>query len=315
MGIKMVSQILSEEIKPIDWLVKDLIPEKGITILGGDVGSLKTYFSIYLGLCCVSGKKVLDIFEAKKIKVLYIDEENRERTIKDRLKKLLKGLNIKEENLQMGFLISSGMKLDKIKKGGKLEKMIINFKPNLIIVDSMVRVFDGEENSSSDVKKIFDKIKPLIEHDTSWLLLHHTRKTNTIKVKDDLRGSSDFGAFADIILMINKVEKNAYTLNQPKNRLQQATEPIKINVVDTNDGGLKIIYSGEGIKKASMSINERCAESIIERIKKENLKSFKTKDIEKVLDYKHNAINNGLSFLVIKGVLKHISKGYWEVIT
>ena len=42
-----------------------------------------------------------------------------------------------------------------------LDKIISELRPNLVILDSMIRFFDGDENSSKDVKKIYDSIKPL----------------------------------------------------------------------------------------------------------------------------------------------------------
>ncbi len=313
-NVIMMSDLLNEDIPEIEWLIENIIPEKGITILGGDVGSLKTYFALYSAICCSVGAPLFG-YKTKKIKILYIDEENRKRTIRSRSIKLLKGLGL-DYDVDVGFLISKDVKLDNPDWSKRIEEVIQELQPELVIVDSMIRVMLGDENESKCVKRIFQTIKPLIElYNTSWLLIHHTRKTKYSKGKDDLRGSSDFSAFADVVMMINKNSSNCYTLTQAKNRHSEPIESIRINVIDKANGGLSFECSKGGVKEL-LSVSEKCSYDIMGWIRENQIVVFETKEVMAVAtsEYKENSVYTALRLLANRGIIRKAGFGRYEAV-
>jgi DNA-binding transcriptional ArsR family regulator len=61
--------------RPVEWLVKDLIPARHATNLYGDSGTGKSLIALYLALCVIEGIPFLNFPTVKRGKVLYLDLE------------------------------------------------------------------------------------------------------------------------------------------------------------------------------------------------------------------------------------------------
>jgi DNA-binding transcriptional ArsR family regulator len=61
--------------RPVEWLVKDLIPARHATNLYGDSGTGKSLIALYLALCVIEGIPLLNFPTTKRGKVLYLDLE------------------------------------------------------------------------------------------------------------------------------------------------------------------------------------------------------------------------------------------------
>jgi len=61
--------------RPVEWLVKDLIPARHATNLYGDSGTGKSLIALYLALCVIEGNPFLNFPTVKRGKVLYLDLE------------------------------------------------------------------------------------------------------------------------------------------------------------------------------------------------------------------------------------------------
>jgi len=61
--------------RPVEWLVKDLIPARHTTNLYGDSGTGKSLIALYLALCVIEGIPFLNFPTTKRGKVLYLDLE------------------------------------------------------------------------------------------------------------------------------------------------------------------------------------------------------------------------------------------------
>ena len=130
-------ELYESNIPKQEWIVDRLVPAKSLTVLAGEPGSFKSYIVLYLTLCCASGKKFLN-HETKQGKTLYIDEENNEIVLKDRLELLSAGMKFSLEDLDKVVLtINKGLKIDGA-HAKQLRKIIIREKPSLIDRKSVV---------------------------------------------------------------------------------------------------------------------------------------------------------------------------------
>lgn len=201
-----LKEILEMDIPLVEYLIPNMLIKKGITIVGGDSGSFKTFIAMQMGLCLSSSISFMGNEIAQKYRVLYIDEENRLSTLKERLINMIESFNISNaEEFDFRFIVSNNIKLDgqyvSVTDIEILRKVCEDFKPDLIILDSLVRFISGDENSVKDVRKFFETLKNFIEeYNTSFLVIYHTIK-NPTGIKHDLRGSGDFSAMADIIFI------------------------------------------------------------------------------------------------------------------
>ncbi len=97
------------------------------------------------------------------------------------------------------------------------------FRPDLIILDSLIEVNTGDENSSTQARGLFNALPGLLRDELGCtvLVLHHQRKPpedNNRSYNHGERGSSDFKAQVDAVWWLNgdtkvsKVEENGQTL-------------------------------------------------------------------------------------------------------
>lgn len=326
MYVKTSKEILESDIPPTKYLIQNLLVEKSITIIGGDSGVGKSWFAIYSALKVSNGYKMFQSFETIKSNVLYIDEENNDRTIKDRLKLLEKCFENKEEKLNhdnITWAIGNDIKLDK----GQFDKepagylkfryLIEKYKPQICIIDSLVRFFQGDENSSNDIKKIYDTLKwAMKEHDTSFMILHHTSKGNNGSyVKHSLRGSGDISAQSNIVLMMNKIGNSGYIkIDQVKNRHDTEIQPFNMLMKEI-DGQFTISYGG-AVEVEKETIVDNGIKKICEIIFQSDWLEFETKIMKPQFISKGETDTNYyrvLKQMEAHNLIKKLSKGKYKI--
>lgn len=242
--VSTLQEILDNGIPQIKWRVKNLVPERGTVIFGGTSGGFKTWSAMYLALCCATGKKFLDEFDTEKCDVLYIDEENGDITLPYRFSMLIKGHEYQDKFNNLNVSIFNNVKLD-TEDCSSLKELLLQTNAKIVIIDSLVRCMVGEEDKSKDVRRIFDNLKPIMAEakDIAFVILHHTTKNDT-RSMTGLRGSGDFAAFADVILMFDNSNKGFVNVSIVKNRHIDLTKLNKFSIdVDGEEDKIKLTYS------------------------------------------------------------------------
>lgn len=247
------------------WVVNDLIPFGTITALTGESNSYKTFFTQSMAASVSAGTSFLGHFPTTKGKVLIIDEENHRRHVKERYESL--GITATPNIL---FLSQEGMRVDNEKHIENLRELLDREKPALVILDSLVRLHSGEENSATEIAKAFSGMRRLVSNDRAIIVIHHHRKPQGFGKKtgsQSIRGSSDILAAVDSHLAIDRKETEI-TVTQTKMRLQPELKPFKAALVPTPEGPLSFAYQGEDtsendrIQEAYDEIKAALAESI-----------------------------------------------------
>ena len=317
-----LKELLNSNIPEQEWYVENLIPKRGVTLIAGKPKEFKSFLAMYL-TCCLAGNKDFLNLKIKKSKVMYIDEENDDTELKRRFEKLKPELDINDEDTEnVGLVIFKGIKVNTEQGVNKLKILINLFKPNVIIVDSLIRVFEGDENSSKDMKTIFNNIKELMKkYDTTWVILHHVRKMNNKWVKmEDIRGSGDIVAQASSILTVNRNNSNTFTLTQEAVRgLPQPISPIQFSAQDIPINGkwaIKIVYLGRPQRElTTVEAAERDIENWLTNKQQNSI--FKSGQIYKALEDKNgrNSLLDGLKRLERKGIIECVNKnaGKWRL--
>jgi hypothetical protein len=67
----------------------------------------------------------------------------------------------------------------------------------VVIVDTITRFIEGDENKSEDMRKFAQKVFRLMNAGATIILLHHSKKGSSGSLDDGLRGSSELAAFVD----------------------------------------------------------------------------------------------------------------------
>ena len=201
---RTAKEIQEMDIPPINWIVKDLLPE-GLALLAGRPKIGKSWLASQLALETSLGTQAMENFETQKSKVLYISLEDNYRRLKDRINILMED---KEAPDNLMFLDSSefnrfhleGLQLIKqaIEEDDYLDLIIIDTLGNAISKDKRKfgLSFQEEYDFMSELQSV------AMENQLCILLIHHTRKTGADSVFDEIVGTSGMTAAPDTLLIL-----------------------------------------------------------------------------------------------------------------
>jgi RecA-family ATPase len=165
-------------------------------------------------------------------KVIYVDEENPTDVVYRRLKSF--GVQGYEDRIR--YLFHQGVRLDR--NADALYDEVAAFRPDLLVLDSLVRLHSKDENSSSDMAVLYnDAIKPIArELGTTVLLLHHSSKTDSTSSYKRGRGSGELTASPDVGLDIRVLGDNRFNLVTYKTRRAAKAGGTAFAIVEDNHG-------------------------------------------------------------------------------
>lgn len=252
----------SREFHDPEWAVENLIPADGITILSGQPGSFKTWMILDLAISVAQGRPFAGKFEASQSPVLIIDEENQPRLIQARLRKLGVG---KDDQIHI-----LSRKEFRIQKEDEVSRVIAQCKEmgvKLVIIDSLVRIHGSDENSSTEMSKVFREISRFTKEGITVLLTHHEGKEQQVRRSGGgrLRGSSDILAAVDAHISVRRGsrEQNMVTLEQTKMRNTTEIEPFNL-MFESAEDVFSFLYIGKSERESK---NEVAKKAILDLLK------------------------------------------------
>ena len=179
------------------WLVEDLVPERGITMIVGASGAFKSTFMLFMADAVSKGEEFLDR-KTRRRRVLYLDNENPPDVLKAR-----------NENMKLEMEANRKLRLWSMYDerpvpkilGGELRKIVrisvSDGRKPLIILDhwsSFLRPGEGGE-TTGQISPLMQELKHLCALGATVVILHHTRKYEV----DIEYGGADLRAKSDAI--------------------------------------------------------------------------------------------------------------------
>lgn len=228
---------LSKQPLPPHWMVDHLLANGDVAMLQGEPGLGKSYVSLDLALS-VAGKS--DSWLGRAVgthgRVLYVDQENPEDEVYNRLRKL-GATQTAKKNLR--YLHFQGIRLDR--DPATFFDEVYDYEPQLVILDSLTRVHTEDENSAGAMAKLFnDGILPIArETGATILIIHHVSKTDASSGFRRSRGSSDIPANLDAGLDLQRANDGALKLILFKSRRMPEGATTRFRIVD-RQGGVKL---------------------------------------------------------------------------
>jgi AAA domain len=246
--------IVSRTLPAVDWVIEGLIARRETAVGYGPPGSMKTWLFLGLALACAAGKRWLDRFPIpKKQKVLYIDMEMPEPTLRRRIKRLGLGMGLDLE-AELPFRALSQPRF--VQFDGSWPHRLLreasgnwSFDPEVIIVDSLRRVLVGSENNADEVAKFWSNAAILTGAGKTLILTHHTRKAG-INGKGDAQerasGSTYIVGGADVSLCIDRAAGDVSVVEMTKARSAEEIDPFAFRFVDDGppDGPVRVQFEG-----------------------------------------------------------------------
>lgn len=304
--------------KERNYIIDGFLYPGSVTMVYSPPAQFKSLIACGMGLAISNGKNFLGM-KTKKCPVLYGDGENAKLTIKDRLQKLHRGLNLKRNKFPY-YTLTDGLLMDEKKNihlGFSLfiEQQIEQKGIKVLIFDTMHRFAYYDENSSDDINRLYTKFfKPLAEkYNVAIVFLHHSTKTG------GYRGSGDFLGMVDVSYQIKRKPKtNQFTILNEKSRNGEITD-IEGEITFEEDY-IRITRLNSAIEKEK-TINK--LKELTEIVKayfesKLNGQALKKKDVQDYLEIKEvsfseSTLKRVLKFLVDNLFLQTDDKGkYWR---
>lgn len=225
----------------VQWLVEGLIPLAGLIAISGIPGSYKSWLIEHLAVSVANNTDFLERFKTLRGGVLIVDEEDNIALLQSRLKQL--GA---ESSLPIYFLSQNNIKIDQEEDLRRLKETVKKINIRLIMFDSLVRIHNQDENTSTGMSKVFEALRYFTKENITVVFTHHHRKNST-RTKNDasqsLRGSSDILAAVDCHLAIEEKEE-LIIISQTKLRSQIKMKPFKV-AIKSGDSKFGFKYIGE----------------------------------------------------------------------
>jgi RecA-family ATPase len=228
------NELLNTQYGEHKWLVENLIPDNGITMISGEPRSYKTWILLHIAMAVATGGLVFGKFQAQPGRVLMIDEENRKSLLKSRFEIL--GAK-SDSNLQIDLMVKTGFALDRSKDFDYLYELVEKNKYKLVTLDSFVRIHSKDENMAREVSEIFKLLGRIQQLGTSIVITHHHRKEQagkTMRKSQSLRGSSDILAALDSHLSVDR-NKDQIEITQTKLRDAEELETFTVPIEKTEN--------------------------------------------------------------------------------
>ena len=184
---------------PISWLIKRWLQRDALIMVHGPSGGGKTFVVLDLCLTMASGGGNWCGHRASAANVVYLAGEGHHG-----LKGRIAAWKTKKNSAKLNMWLSrSGLDLNTSEGYQRTVEALRGLpeKPELIVVDTLHRFLNGDENSSQDAKTMLDACAALqSEFQASVLLVHHTGVSDESQHR--ARGSSAWRGALDIEISV-----------------------------------------------------------------------------------------------------------------
>lgn len=199
--------------KEMEYFVDGLIIKNTRCSLTADPKHGKSFLTMYLALCAASGKPFFDR-EINQCPVMIIDKENAFALNWWRSDAIGRGMGLSPreiDDLPIMPLFRDPTTLTDEASIDWLKTQISDFKPGLVIIDTLIRCTRGlGENSADDMNEVAHVVTELSNdtgRDFVFLFLHHTNRDKEAVGQYRTRGSQDIMAMVDHGFLLEKIRE------------------------------------------------------------------------------------------------------------
>ncbi len=215
-----------------DWLIASLWAEQAVGFIGGTPKSCKTWLALELAVAVASGRPCLGRFAVRDPgPVLLYTAEDGAADVRRRVAAIATARKIELERLAVGLITEPSLQLDRPGDQHRLAATLAKVKPRMMVLDPLVRLHRGDENSASDISHLLAFLRGLQrEHAVAIAIVHHIRKApSTGQPGQALRGSGDLHAWSDSNLFL--LHRNGRLELHAEHRNHPAPAPVAVALV------------------------------------------------------------------------------------
>lgn len=236
-----INDVFTNIPQPPTFIIESLIPEKVLTLISANGGAGKSMLALQAAVCISMGMPFLKKAVAKN-NVLFFSAEDKESTIRHRIKLICEHLNVDPLQLAEKLIIldstnnpilfqettSQGVKRGVVTKEYiHLKEFIRLNNIEMTIIDNSSETYDANENERTRVREFIRELVRLHENGMSVLLIAHVDKQTArgMSSNEGYSGSTAWNNSARSRLTL-KIEENYLLLEQQKLNLGIKSEPI-----------------------------------------------------------------------------------------
>lgn len=217
-------KFVSKKMEPPKWLVEGIWQKGTYGMIAGEPKTYKSVQATDLALSVASGRPFLNYFPVRTVgNVLYVQEENGESTVQDRVNKIAssKGLLVDGSlppSVPIYFSNNYGINLTDNDSRVLLEKTIQQINPVLLVLDPLYMMLgDADENSAKEVGSVLRWLTYIRnQYGCTIVVCHHYNKSSSssgnARGGQRVRGSSAFHGWVESALYV-KVTQELYTVD------------------------------------------------------------------------------------------------------
>lgn len=231
-----VAQI-EEDLFRTRWLVRSLWPRSSVGVIGGQPKSAKSFFGLDLATSVASGSPCLGRFEImKRGRTLVYMAEDSLPDVRQRVAELCRHRQIDIATLELFVITESSLRLDRDADRRALEAAVDSHRPQLLLLDPLIRLHALDENSSREISDLLGYLRDLQRSfDVSIAVVHHTGKQHRQRPGQALRGTGDLHAWLDVGAYLQWQDKCLKLTME--HRTAPACEPILLELVSSEATG------------------------------------------------------------------------------
>ena len=248
--------------KPL-WLVEGLWGGGAVGVIGGVPKSCKTWLALEIAVAVASGRPCLGRFHVPKPgPVLLYAAEDAPEQLRERIENLARARGADFPSLDLRLILEPSLRVDRPDQLARLRETLQLHQPVLLVLDPYVRLQRVDENDATQVSTILAALRELSRSfHLALALVHHARKNSSDNAGQSLRGSSDFHAWGDSNLYLQR--RTHHLLLSCEHRFAPAGPPLALALVeDQTPVRLELIPDHGPLRETSLA--QRVLDSLAE---------------------------------------------------
>jgi hypothetical protein len=218
------------KLPPPEWLVDGIMPAGGLVGLYGAPGDGKSFLALDIALSVATGRPWHG-HPVKRDYVLYIAAEGGTGMGK-RARAWLLHYGVEAPDVSMAWMIDS---LPVHAESSDLDTLLerleheVDRRPGLVIIDTLARCFDGNENQQEDMGRFVNGVDKFRRaYGATTLVIHHTGLASGRE-----RGSTSFRGAAETMMSVDMNQQTqTMTITCDKQKDALRFEPINLTLTD-----------------------------------------------------------------------------------
>jgi hypothetical protein len=253
-----------ENVKPPAFLIDGFLTKGSIAMLAGPVAQRKSIIALNIAHALCTGEPLFGYFNvsAKPARTVYLCPEMGAASFAKRIKQMGLGGYV-GKTLFIQTMNEQATSLDDL--DGELPGAVV-------IVDTITRFVEGDENKSEDMRQFAQKVFRLVNRGATVVLLHHSKKGSTGSLDDGLRGSSELAAFVDScwVTELEDTKKPYESLSKVRNVKQRDFESDPFRLKPTPGSYVLTMEGDPGPEATLTSKKEKAAREALAAILNES---------------------------------------------